>query len=58
MRHICKDDSDINITSKRGKTTLTINVPYMKDVDHRKLHSGPKRIHIILRNWNINFHST
>jgi hypothetical protein len=47
MRHICKDDSDINTTSKCGKTTSMINVPYMKAVDHRKLHSGPKRIHII-----------
>ena len=34
-----------------------INVPYTKAVYHRKLHSGPRRIHIILRNWNIIHHT-
>jgi hypothetical protein len=57
MGHICKDDSDINTTSYCGKATLMINVPYMKAVDCRKLHSGPKRIHITLRNWNIILHT-
>jgi hypothetical protein len=49
---MCKDGSDINTIAKYGKATLMINVAYTKAVDHRKLHSGPRRIHINLRNWN------
>jgi hypothetical protein len=55
---MCKDDPDINTTAKCGKATLMINVAYTKAVDHRKLHSGPRRIHNILRNWNIILHTS
>jgi len=55
---MCKDDSDINKTEKCGKATLMINVAYTKAVDHRKLHSRPRIIHIILRNWNIILHTS
>lgn len=58
MGWMCKDDSDINTIAKCGKATLMINVAYTKAVDHRKLHSGPRRIHIILRNRSIILHTS
>ena len=50
---MCKDGSDNNTIAKYRKATLMINVAYTKAAVHRKLHSGPRRIHIILRNRNI-----
>ena len=55
---MCKNDSDINTIAKCRKATLMINVANTKAVDQRKLHSGLRRIHIILRNWNIILHTS
>jgi hypothetical protein len=40
------------------KSSLFLNVLYTKAVDHGTICFGPRRIHIILRKWNIKFHTS